>query len=38
LFALGFLDGEYDKQFDRELTDEERDTIENYFASLKPQK
>ena len=38
LFNLGFLDGEYDKQFGRELTDEERDAIENYFASLKPQK
>ena len=35
LVDMGLLDSEYDKQFNRELSDEERQTIENYFASLR---
>ena len=35
LIQSGAIDGEYDKQFGRDLTDEERQAIENYFQSLK---
>jgi hypothetical protein len=35
LIKNGAFDGEYDKQFGRDLTDEERQAIENYFQSLK---
>jgi len=35
LYNAGVLNGQYDKQFQRELTDEEREAIENYFSSIR---
>ena len=35
LIKDGAIDGEYDKMFGRDLTDEERQAIENYLQSLK---